>query len=151
MSGHGGGNVAPRIASCFWAPPLLGASASALGSCDLTPETIARANGDPPDSVTDFSVGEMGTYTVFADCTSEITINFPPMGACGAIVKGEVRATATRGAQFMRPSIPRDRPGREPAKDTRWPRPRGKCNCARARSARARANRLSAVETKGSL
>jgi hypothetical protein len=45
-------------------------------------------NGDPPDSVTDFNVGEVGSYTVFPDCTGEMTIDFPPIGSGGAIVKG---------------------------------------------------------------
>jgi hypothetical protein len=55
---------------------------------DMTGGSSPVPNGDPPDSVTDFNVGEMGTYTVFPDCTGEITINFPPIGAGGAVVKG---------------------------------------------------------------
>ena len=44
-------------------------------------------NGEAPDSLTNFNVGESGSYTVFPDCTGEMTINFPPVGSGGAVVK----------------------------------------------------------------
>jgi hypothetical protein len=40
-----------------------------------------------PDDHTGFNGGEQGTYTVFADCTGEFEVDFPPLGAGGAIVK----------------------------------------------------------------
>ncbi len=55
---------------------------------DMTGNSSPVPNGDPPDSVSDFNVGEVGSYTVFADCTGEMTINFPPIGSGGAIVRG---------------------------------------------------------------
>ncbi len=55
---------------------------------DMTGDSSPVLNGDEPDSVTSFNVGERGTYTVFPDCTGEMTINFPPIGSGGAIVKG---------------------------------------------------------------
>ncbi|HEX3951428.1 MAG TPA: hypothetical protein VHW95_16345 [Steroidobacteraceae bacterium] len=45
-------------------------------------------NGDPPDAVTAFNVGETGKYRVFADCTGWLEIDFPPVGSGGAIIKG---------------------------------------------------------------
>jgi hypothetical protein len=45
-------------------------------------------NGDPPDAVTGFNVGEQGKYQVFEDCTGWLEISFPPLGAGGAIIKG---------------------------------------------------------------
>ena len=44
-------------------------------------------NGDAPDSVTSFNVGETGTYTVFEDCTGQMEIDFPPINGGGAIIK----------------------------------------------------------------
>ncbi len=45
------------------------------------------ANGDSPDPVTGFNVGEQGTYTVFEDCTGQMEIDFPPINGGGAIIK----------------------------------------------------------------
>lgn len=55
---------------------------------DMTGKSSPVPNGDEPDSATDFNVGETGSYTVFPDCTGEITINFPPIGSGGAVIKG---------------------------------------------------------------
>ena len=40
-----------------------------------------------PDAVTGFNTGEQGTYHVFADCTGEFEIDFPPIGMGGAVIK----------------------------------------------------------------
>lgn len=40
-----------------------------------------------PDGVTGFNGGEQGTYHVFADCTGEFEIDFPPIGMGGAVIK----------------------------------------------------------------
>jgi hypothetical protein len=54
---------------------------------DKTGASSPVPNGDPPDGVTGFNVGEQGTYTVFEDCTGEMMIEFPPIGGGGAIIK----------------------------------------------------------------
>ena len=56
---------------------------------DMTGMSSPVPNGDAADSVSEFNVGETGSYTVFADCTGEMTINFPPVGSGGAIIKGK--------------------------------------------------------------
>ncbi len=40
-----------------------------------------------PDGVTQFNTGEQGSYQVFASCTGEMEIDFPPVGAGGAVIK----------------------------------------------------------------
>ena len=40
-----------------------------------------------PDAVTGFNTGEQGIYHVFADCTGEFEIDFPPIGMGGAVIK----------------------------------------------------------------
>jgi hypothetical protein len=40
-----------------------------------------------PDSLTQFNTGEQGSYQVFADCTGEMEIDFPPLGEGGAVIK----------------------------------------------------------------
>ena len=55
---------------------------------DMAGNSSPVPNGDAPDSVTNFNVGETGNYTVFSDCTGEMTIAFPPIGMGGAIIKG---------------------------------------------------------------
>ncbi len=47
-------------------------------------------NGDPADPVSGFNVGETGTYEVNADCTGWMEIDFPPVGAGGAVIKGRL-------------------------------------------------------------
>jgi len=47
-------------------------------------------NGDPPDPTTGFNVGESGTYEVYEDCTGWMEIDFPPVGAGGAVIKGRL-------------------------------------------------------------
>ena len=47
-------------------------------------------NGDPPDPTTGFNTGETGTYQVYEDCTGWLEIDFPPIGAGGAVVKGRI-------------------------------------------------------------
>jgi hypothetical protein len=54
---------------------------------DKTGASSPVPNGDPPDGATGFNVGEQGSYTVFEDCTGEMTIEFPPIGAGGAVIK----------------------------------------------------------------
>jgi len=40
-----------------------------------------------PDGVTQFNTGEQGSYQVFANCTGEMEIDFPPLGDGGAVIK----------------------------------------------------------------
>jgi len=40
-----------------------------------------------PDGVTQFNTGEQGSYQVFANCTGEMEIDFPPLGGGGAVIK----------------------------------------------------------------
>lgn len=47
-------------------------------------------SGDPPDPTTSFNTGETGTYQVYEDCTGWMEIDFPPIGAGGAVVKGRI-------------------------------------------------------------
>ena len=47
-------------------------------------------NGDPADPTTGFNVGETGTYEVHEDCTGWMEIDFPPVGAGGAVIKGRL-------------------------------------------------------------
>lgn len=54
---------------------------------DPTGNASPVPNGDTPDPQTNFNIGEQGTYKVFDDCTGEMEIDFPPIGAGGAIVK----------------------------------------------------------------
>jgi hypothetical protein len=52
------------------------------------------SNGDPPDPTTGFNVGETGTYQVYDDCTGWMEIDFPPVGAGGAVIKGRIVLSA---------------------------------------------------------
>ena len=47
-------------------------------------------NGDPADPTTGFNVGETGTYEVYENCTGWMEIDFPPVGAGGAVIKGRL-------------------------------------------------------------
>ena len=40
-----------------------------------------------PDALTQFNTGEQGSYQVFANCTGEMEIDFPPLGEGGAVIK----------------------------------------------------------------
>lgn len=40
-----------------------------------------------PDTLTQFNTGEQGSYQVFANCTGEMEIDFPPLGEGGAVIK----------------------------------------------------------------
>lgn len=40
-----------------------------------------------PNPTTGFNTGEQGHYVVFADCSGELEIDFPPLDAGGAVIK----------------------------------------------------------------
>ena len=53
------------------------------------PDMTGRSSPVPgePDGLTQFNTGEQGSYQVFANCTGEMEIDFPPLGDGGAVIK----------------------------------------------------------------
>jgi len=63
-----------------------------LTQTDFVMQYPDMAGGSSPvpgeaDALTHFNTGEQGTYQVFANCTGEMEIDFPPVGEGGAVIK----------------------------------------------------------------